>query len=88
VYEVDDEIIVRIEVAGLRENDLAITIEGQYLIIQGIRPDIPEKRAYHQMEIPFGQFSLEIDLPSPVEPGMAQANYRDGFLRIRLPKAP
>ena len=88
VFETEDAIIVRVEIAGAREEDFAISLEGQLLSIHGIRLDSTEKRAYyHQMEIPFGEFSTEVELPSPIVPDQVQANYRDGFLRVTLPKA-
>jgi HSP20 family protein len=86
VYETEEAIFVRVEIAGARENEIAITIEGQLLSIRGVRTDISERRAYYQMEIPFGEFSTEIDLPSPVVKDQIEASYRDGFLKIVLPK--
>ncbi len=87
VYETENEIVVRVEIAGMNEDDFSIELNDHYLSIHGIRPDIPERRAYHQMEIRFGEFNTEIELPSPVQAGNVEAVYRDGFLRIVLPKA-
>lgn len=87
VYETDEAIIVRVEIAGVREEDFAVSLEDRFLIIRGIRADIPERRAYHQMEIPFGEFSSEIELPAPIAAEEIEAVYRDGFLRVVLPKA-
>jgi HSP20 family molecular chaperone IbpA len=39
------------------------------------------------MEIPFGEFGIDIDLPFPVVASAIEAVYRNGFLRITLPKA-
>jgi HSP20 family protein len=55
--------------------------------VRGLRPDLPERRAYYQMEIQFGEFNTEVELPYPVNAEEIAANYRDGFLRIVLPKA-
>jgi HSP20 family protein len=87
VYENDENIIVRVEIAGMKEQDFSIELNGRMLKISGIRQDTPERRAFHQMEIPFGEFQLELALPHPIEPEQIQAVYSDGFLRIRLPKA-
>jgi HSP20 family protein len=87
VFETDETIIVRVEIAGLREEDIVISLEGQLLAVRGTRFDTAEKRAYYQMEIPFGEFSTEIELPSSILADQVQASYRDGFLRITLPKA-
>jgi HSP20 family protein len=56
-------------------------------LISGNRPDIPERRAYHQMEIRFGKFATAIGLPGPVDIDHAVAQYADGFLTISLPKS-
>jgi HSP20 family protein len=86
VYETEDAIIIRIEIAGMREADFSIALFNRNLIVRGIRPDVNEKRAFYQMEIPFGEFSTEIELPFPVTSNGVEALYRDGFLRIILPK--
>jgi HSP20 family protein len=87
VYETADNIIVRVEIAGMKEEDFSVEISGRVLKIRGLRQDSPEQRAYHQMEIPFGDFALELALPHPIEPGGVEAVYNNGFLRIILPRA-
>jgi len=86
VYEVEDALVVRVEIAGMRENDFAIYLDGLILAIRGARPDIPERRAYHQMEIPFGEFATEVELPFQVDVDQILATYTNGFLRILLPR--
>jgi HSP20 family protein len=86
VYEVEDALIVRVEVAGAREQDLSISLQGQALAIRGTRQDAPERRAYHQMEIPFGEFGVFIELSCAVDAERVQACYQDGFLKVILPK--
>lgn len=87
VFETDDLLIVRVEIAGMREADFTISLEDRRLVVGGSRPDQAERRAYHQMEIPFGEFSTEIELSTPVVAERVEAVYRDGFLKITLPKA-
>ena len=87
VYEMDNNLVVRVEIAGMREGDFAIELNGRFLIVRGVRQDIAERRAYHQMEIRFGEFSIEIELPSHIEADQVQAIYHNGFLRIMLPKS-
>jgi HSP20 family protein len=86
VYEADDAYILRVELAGMRESDFEITLEDGYLQISGTRPDIPERRAYQQMEIRFGRFSTAVGLPGPVDMNASRAEYEDGFLTVILPK--
>ncbi len=87
VYETEDALIIRVEVAGMREADFTVSLVDRALTISGIRQDTAERRAFHQMEIPFGEFSTEIDLPYAIIPNEVEAIYRDGFLRITLPIA-
>lgn len=87
VYETEDAYVVRVEIAGMREEDFEITLEGNYLLIQGQRPDISERRAYHQMEIRFGRFASIVELPPDVDTQRVEAEYRNGFLFVTLPKA-
>ena len=86
VYETADSIIVRVEIAGMREEDFSISLTGNQLSIRGNRPDIQERRAYHQMEIFFGEFLTEVDLPGPVVSDQVSAEYIVGFLRLVFPK--
>lgn len=87
VYETEEAIIVRVEIAGMREADFSVQLIENSLQIRGVRQDVSERRSYHQMEIPFGEFSSEIDLLAPVAADQIEAVYRDGFLRIVLTKA-
>ncbi len=87
VYETEGAIIVRVEIAGMNDNDFAVELNGHILSIHGVRQDAPEHRAYHQMEIHFGEFSIELELPVPIEPNLVEAVYSNGFLRVTLPKA-
>ncbi|MBC8503690.1 MAG: Hsp20/alpha crystallin family protein [Anaerolineales bacterium] len=86
VFETDDFIIVRVEVAGMENGEFAISLEDQILTIQGARFDPPERRAYHQMEIRFGEFISQVGLHRAVDQDKIDAKYEDGFLRIALPK--
>ena len=90
VYVTEDAIIVRLEIAGLRENtgEISVEIRERLLIIAGERPDpaAGAARQYEQMEIQTGPFERALRLPCPVDETAAVARYEDGFLTIRLPK--
>jgi len=86
-YETEVEYIVRVEVAGMHEADFEVLFEDRFLLINGVRPDVAERRAYHQMEIRFGKFSTAVVIPGPVDLERSAAAYKDGFLTVRLPKA-
>jgi HSP20 family protein len=87
VYETESEYVVRIEVAGMRESDFEITFNKGILLVRGVRADTPERRGYHQMEIHFGKFTTSLGVPGPIDLDASLAEYKDGFLVIRLPKA-
>jgi HSP20 family protein len=86
VYETEASFVVRVEVAGMRESDFTINAEDNFLVISGVRSESPEWRAYRQMEIRFGEFSTSIELPLDVDVNKADADYKDGFLNVILPK--
>ena len=87
VYETEDNYVVRVEIAGMREEDFEITVENNFLMISGSRPDISERRAYQQMEIRFGKFETVVGIPGPLDLEASRADYTEGFLTVTLPKA-
>ncbi len=87
VFETAEAVVIRVEVAGMQNAEFSISLDGQILSIHGARLDQPERRAYHQMEIRFGEFSSQVELHWPIDHDGIEAKYEDGFLRITLPKA-
>ena len=87
LFDLETAYVVRVEVAGMRQQDFSVQLENNYLVISGSRPDTPERRAYYQMEVRFGEFSTVVAIPSPVDAENASAEYEDGFLIVSLPKA-
>jgi HSP20 family protein len=87
VYETESHLHVRVEIAGMRQEDFVIELQGRSLVIRGVRQEKSERCAYHQMEIRFGEFSIELELPMFVDADLVQAVYNEGFLRLTLPKA-
>jgi HSP20 family protein len=86
VYETENAYVVRVEVAGMRQQDFSVQVENNFLKISGARADKPERRAYHQMELRFGEFSTVVALPGPVDVENSSAEYEDGFLMVTLLK--
>ena len=85
-YETEDSYVVRVEIGGMQEDDFEVTLENNTLLISGSRPDLPERRAYHQMEIRFGKFATAVDIPGVIDAENSTAQYKDGFLIVKLPK--
>ena len=87
VYETQQNCVIKLEIAGMRDEDFEVAFENNVLMISGNRPDFIERRAYHQMEIRFGKFEIAVEIPVKVNLDKATAEYQDGFLVIVLPKA-
>lgn len=87
IIELEDQIVILVELAGMRADGFKIALYNQSLIITGTRerPPLPDA-AYHQAEIGFGEFRLAVPMPWLVEGDSVNASYRNGFLRIDLPR--
>lgn len=87
VYETDDAVIVKIEIAGMRPDDFQITFADRILTVTGTRQDMDAKLSYHCLEIPYGEFRTEVFLSGTYIAERIEARYTDGFLYIALPKS-
>lgn len=87
VYETDHDLVVKVEIAGMAEEDFTISLSNRSLRISGARHDPDDKLAYQQLEIPYGHFCTEVFLPYAVAYEDIQATYEGGFLTVVLPKA-
>jgi HSP20 family protein len=88
VYQTPDEIIIRSIVAGVRPDDLDISISRDMVTVRGTREEhkeVSEENYFHK-ELYWGSFSRTVLLPAEVEVEMAQASEKHGLLTIRLPK--
>jgi HSP20 family protein len=86
VYETDTEFVMIVEIAGMRGLDISATYDKGLLSVCGTRSDKGGLKAYHQMEIAYGEFVTEVRLPGRIETEKIEATYSDGFLRVVLPK--
>jgi HSP20 family protein len=86
VYETDDCVVVKVEIAGMDDKDFEISLDGKRLIISGIRRDPASKLGYQQMEILYGHFETDVHLARAIEEDKIEAIYEHGFLVVRLPK--
>lgn len=85
VFEIKGTIVVQIEIAGMHDAEFTLSLGERTLKISGTRPSQEEQGAYHQMEIPSGDFISVVELPKPVDYDKVEAIYQDGFLRVILP---
>lgn len=86
VYETDDAVIVKIEIAGMNPEDIQISYVDRVLSVHGVRQDFDAKLSYHCLEVPYGEFDSEVVLPGNYDEDAIEAKYENGFLRIMLPK--
>lgn len=86
VYETAEEFIVQVDLAGMRREEIEVSLDEDFLIVKGIRRNIapPGKKHFHKMEIQVGPFERHIRLPETIDPQSARAIYRSGFLFVRL----
>jgi HSP20 family protein len=80
--------VLRVELPGVREKDVAVSITGDLLTIKGERrweDESKDQKVLH-VERVYGQFERLIQLPMAVQADKVKASYRDGVLEITLPK--
>jgi HSP20 family protein len=87
-YETEEEFVVLVALAGMSKESIQITYQEPDLRIWGTRSASPHsgKVKYHQMEINFGPFERIIRIGFPVQADRINAQYKDGFLTIYIPK--
>lgn len=89
VFRTADRVVVVIEIAGMNEDDFEISLQNRQLTVGGVRQHLTNREedvAYHQMEIERGAFRTVIDLPWNVDRAQVSATYRDGLLKIAMPR--
>jgi HSP20 family protein len=92
VIDLGDRLLVRAEIAGVRVDEVGLmyNLDRHSLLIRGNRREELEdeyRAAFHQLEIPFGEFQREVKLPGEaIDPEGIRAHYRNGFLYVILPK--
>lgn len=89
ISEHDDQYLVRMELPGVRKEDVRITIENNILTIRGEKKQeatIAED-AYRRVERSYGSFQRSFKLPAAVKPDKIEAAAADGVLTVHVPKA-
>jgi HSP20 family protein len=90
--ETADDLVLTVEVPGISDKDVSVSITGDLLSIKGERrwePGAKETKdnTVLHVERVYGQFERMIQLPFAVQGDKVKATYRDGVLEVRLPKA-
>jgi len=88
IFETDNEVVVKAEMPGMNANDIDVRLEDNVLTLKGERhfeKDAKEEN-YHRIEREYGTFTRSFALPRTVNGDKVSAEYRDGILKIVLPK--
>lgn len=82
-----EKVIVRLDVPGIKKEDLEISVLNDRLFIRGEKKqeDSPDEGNVHRLERFYGQFERIVDLPAPVDLEKVTAKFTDGVLEIVAP---
>ncbi|MCC6849675.1 MAG: Hsp20/alpha crystallin family protein [Deltaproteobacteria bacterium] len=88
VAEAEKDVTVTMAVPGVEKDALHIAVDDRVLTVRGEHRKESEekKREYHRQEIHYGSFVRSVGLPAEVDAGTAEADLKNGMLKIRLPK--
>ena len=89
VFEDERHVVVSLEAPGLESGDFNVEVTGDELVVRGEKRFSREagEGRYRVLECAYGSFHRAFRLPSPVVADKAKASYRNGVLRIELPKS-
>jgi len=88
IYKTGEDIIVHIDLPGVKKDQIKLNIEGDRLRLVCEKPDERpslSKGFFHLMEREYGFFRCEVILPSGLQPEKAEATMDDGVLMVRIP---
>jgi HSP20 family protein len=87
IYETRNEIIVVLELAGVDEKAMTVTLFSDLLVVEGRREQpVTEMSACHQLGIKYGDFRSEVAIHVPIEHDGVVADYKNGLLKIIFQK--
>lgn len=88
ISETSKAVIVKAEVPGMDPKDIQVSINNNILTIQGEKKQEKEEKEenVHRVERSYGSFYRAIQLPAEVDPEKADAKYKNGILKLKLPK--
>jgi len=88
MYETKDELVIKLDLPGMNEKDIQVSITGELLSVRGQRLETQEikQESYFRAERWVGRFERIFQLPIPVQADKVRATYREGVLTVTLPK--
>jgi len=88
VFRKGDDLVVLIELAGIKKSDLEIQVKDNTLRIAGRKAvDYSEKASLHRRERLSGEFDRAVTFPIQIDADRVKAEYRNGMLALSLPRA-
>jgi HSP20 family protein len=88
MYDTGENLEIRVEVPGIKREDLSIKLQGNYLEIRGTRKtETPEGYTAHRIERGATTFTRSFTLPAEVDSAQVEATLKDGILTLVLGKA-
>ena len=89
IAESENELIVTAELPGLESKDLDIAVQNDVLTIKGEKRHQTEDKGetWHRIESSYGTFSRSFQLPNEVDVDKVSADFKNGVLRVTLPKS-
>lgn len=88
IYEDKEEYLFRVELPGIRKEDVEIEMNNQTLVIKGEKKESQEtkKEHYYRIETAYGSFYRAFRLPQNADSQKIKANLKDGILEVKVPK--
>ena len=89
ISETEDEYLIKADLPEVKREDVKITVQERILTIQGERAQEREERGkrYHRVERTYGNFARSFTLPDYVDDTKVTAEFKDGVLKLHLPKS-
>lgn len=86
--EDNNSVIVEAEIPGMSKDDIKVNIQEDTIILKGEKKQEKEEKEanYHRIERSYGAFVRSFTLPAPVQSDKVKATYKNGILKITLPK--
>jgi len=88
IYENEENIVIKAELPGVDKNDIVVDVKGRVLTLKGERStdNAVKEDNYYRQERSYGKFERAFALPVEVDPEKIKADYKDGVLKIDIPK--
>ena len=88
IWAAENSVKLTAEIPGVKKDDLEINVTGDNLTLSGVRKfeELPESARYHRRERKYGEFNRSIQLPYTVDVNKVKAAFKNGVLKVELPR--